>query len=717
MSGPFPFASATVPSASSAVSAPERPVSAYTYGPQAARNPDLEVLLTDGLGGFALSSLAGVPTRCYSGLVVSQVPPVQRFTHFVSPLERLSVDGQVFDLHALEIAPGVFEGRGLDLLTGATVWDLLPEREQLVAGVRIRRRTCMPAGSGAVVYLYDLASREPVTLTLGGFFVDRDVHATHREPPNLQFELGGREMHVQGAHLTRATVYAPGGIIDALAPQPYPQRVYYRHDAARGEPDTEVTLGSALWEVQLPAGGGRIAVVVQGITQASAPIPDPWQAYDLEATRRRKLARLAQATTGVQDELVATLAVAADAYLVQRQAAGGGQEPAGVSLIAGYPWFADWGRDAMISLTGLTLLTGRHTEARELLRTYLAAARKGLIPNHFHENGQGAGFNTVDASLWLAVALERYVSVTGDKAFAAEALPMLRDLLGWHIRGTDYGIGVDDRDGLLRSGVAGAQLTWMDVKIHDWVVTPRHGKPIEIQGLWLAALGAEARLSDLLAEHPQFVDGLGRARASFPLFWRTGTTSTGQQVGRFMDVIAPDGKPDGSLRPNALLALALPDTPTTPAQVDHALRDAERWLLTPVGLHTLAPNDPRYKGNYGGTQLQRDAAYHQGTVWPWPIGAYVELLLSRGEVRRARAALAGLTGHVWEAGIGHVSEVFAGDSLLPGGCPFQAWSVAEFLRAHVLVSLAEAQSMRPEPAPAPSSSVPGTFPMMTQKLP
>lgn len=683
---------------------------AYTYGPQQARSPDLEVLLADGLGGFALSSLAGVPTRCYSGLVVSQWPPVQRFTHFVSPYEVLSVEGQRFTLHALETAPNVFEGRGLELLTGATVWDLLPEREQLVAGVRLRRRAFTPAGSGAVVFLYDVAARDPVTLTLGGYFVDRDMHAVHAEAPPLAFELGGREMTVRGERVTRVTVHAPSAVIDALTPQPFPQRVYYRHDAARGEESTEVTLGCALWEVQLPAGGGRIALVVQGLTANTPAIPDPWHAFEVEAGRRRKLAELAQQTTGIYDELVSTLAVAADAYLVRRT------QPAGTSVIAGYPWFADWGRDAMISLTGLTLLTGRHAEAKELLRTFLKAVQRGLIPNNYHDDGRGAGYNTVDGALWLAVALERYLSVTRDMAFGREALPYLRDILGWYARGTDHNIRLDAHDGLLLAGQPGVQLTWMDVKIHDWVVTPRHGKPIEIQGLWLAALGAEARISEVLGERPQFVERLGQARASFPAFWRSGTLADGRSVGRFADVLDDQGRADGSLRPNAAIALSLPDTPATPAQADALIRDVERHLLTPVGLHTLSPLDPRYRGNYGGTQLQRDAAYHQGTVWPWPLTSYVELLLARGEIRRARAALAGLTGHLWEAGIGHISEVFAGDSLLPGGCPFQAWSVAEFLRAHVLVSLAEAQAHRSAPA-MPDSSLGSALPFATQSLP
>ncbi|MBB5233539.1 amylo-alpha-1,6-glucosidase [Deinococcus budaensis] len=649
------------------------------FGPLAARDPDLEVLLTDGLGGFALSSLAGVPTRCYSGLAVSHRPPVARWQHLVSPLEVLGTPGGDVTLHALEVAPGVFEGDGLTHLSEAALRDLLPEREQWARGVRVRRRVVVPRHSGAAVFLYEVEARDAVTLTLGGLFADRDMHRTHRAAPRLAFEVAGTRATVRGTRETRVTLHAPDGAVEALTPEPFAQRVYLRHDAARGEPDHDYATGTALWRVPLPPGGGRVALVVGGLP--GVEVPDPWAAHAEEAGRRRGLAEQAGRATGLLgDEVVATLAVAADAYLVRRQ------QPPGTSVIAGYPWFADWGRDAMISLAGLTLATGRHAEARELLGTFLRSLRRGLTPNNFHEDGAGAGYNTVDGALWLAVSLERYVGASGDLAFARETLPALRELLRWHVQGTAHGIRMDPGSGLLQAGEPGVQLTWMDVKIADWVVTPRHGLPVEVQGLWLAALGAEERLSALSGQPAEFADLHARAQAGFAAFWQP----DGEGMGAWADVLAPDGEPDLSVRPNAALALALPDTPASPAQVEALVRTTEAQLLTPVGLHTLSPLDPRYRGDYGGPQVLRDAAYHQGTVWPWPLGAHVELLLRRGEVTRARAALGGLTGHLWEAGLGHVSEVFAGASLRPGGCPFQAWSVAELLRAHVLVGRAEA---------------------------
>ncbi|SMB93891.1 amylo-alpha-1,6-glucosidase [Deinococcus hopiensis] len=658
-----------------------------TFGPQAARNPDLEVLLTDGLGSFALSSLAGVPTRCYSGLAVSHLPPAKRWQHLVSPLEVLETGVGAVTLHALELAPSVYEGDGLRWLSGATLRDLLPEREQWAHGVRVRRRACMPRASGSVVFLYDVEARDAVALTLGGFFADRDMHATHGEAPALTFETEGTRGTVRGTQKTWVEMQISGGEVEAVPPQPFSQRVYYRHDAARGEQEHERVTGAALWRVTLPPGGGRVALTVSGLEQTL--FADPWAAYEEEAARRRALATRAQDAAQLpKDEFVATLAVAADAYLVRRA------QPAGGSVIAGYPWFADWGRDAMIALTGLTLVTGRHAEARELLDTFLRTLRRGLTPNNFHDDGAGAGYNTVDGALWLAVALERYVEASGDLAFARKALPQLRALLNWHARGTDHGIGMDPADGLLLAGEPGVQLTWMDVKIADWVVTPRHGKPVEVQGLWLAALRAEGVLAGKVGEASQCAEVLSQAREGFATLWQPDAPGGA----RFADTLGMDGEADLSVRPNTAIAIALPEVPATPEQREATVRQAEAELLTPLGLHTLSPRDGRYRGNYGGDQVLRDAAYHQGTVWPWPLGAYIDLLLAQGEAERADAALDGLRGHLWEAGLGHVSEVFAGETLVPGGCPFQAWSVAEVLRAHVRVRQTRGAA-RPDESP------------------
>lgn len=643
------------------------PVRKVTFGSATVRDLTREVLLTDGLGSFALSTLAGVPTRSYSGLAVSSNPPVQRHVMWVAARETLEVAGQSRTLHAFEVAPGVMDGDGLGCVQAVTLRDLLPERVQFTLGVRVARRAVMPRHGHALVLLYDIECREGVALRLGGLFTDRDMHATLRRLPPLVFEQDGNTLTVRGAEQTlTARLHAPSGSVALLPLAPVPQRLHLREEAARGEADTDVTASLDAWEVQFAPGTHRLALVLDGLGDASE---DPWAAWNAEAARRDELVRRAWNASGVHDAVVATLAVAADAFLVRRRSV------ASTSVIAGYPWFADWGRDSMIALGGLALDTGRFEEAREVLRTFLQYRRRGLVPNNFWDDGQGAGYNTVDGALWLFVAFERYVTATGDDGFAREHLSALREMLTDLAAGSDFGVRVA-HSGLLRAGERGAQLTWMDVKIHDWVVTPRHGHPVEVAALWLAALGAYDRVAARLGEPEAFGNLRARGEAAFAAFWQAGAYPA--------DVLADDGAPDTSVRPNALLALALPDTPATEEQLEGALRVAERELLTPLGLRTLSPLDARYAGRFAGHRYVRDAAYHQGTVWPWLLGAYVSLLVRRGEHDRAREALRGLEAHLWEAGVGSVSEVFGGDDGVPGGCPFQAWSVAEFLRAYVL---------------------------------
>ncbi|WP_161880526.1 amylo-alpha-1,6-glucosidase [Deinococcus alpinitundrae] len=653
------------------------PRSTHRLGPQAARDLTREVLLPDGLGGFALSSPAGVPTRCYSGLSVSHRPPGERRVMFVTATECLQVGPQRCDLHAFEVAPGTLEGQGLSVLSGVTLRDLLPEREQMALGMSIRRRSVVPRHSGALVLLYEidaphLKAGQRATLTLGGVLVDRDMHRVHLQTPELSFECLEREVRVRGeSHQARLRLHAGDMAMTSLAPRPLPQRLHFRLDTARGAPDTERAVRADFWEIELRPGLNQLALVVEGL---ATRIDDPWAAYATEAARRAGLVDQAWQASGVPDDVVATLAVAADAFMVRRASTDS------LSVIAGYPWFADWGRDSLIALPGLLLSTGRIEEGLGVIDTFAASLRGGLTPNNFFDDGQGAGYNTVDGALWLIVSLEKLVRRAASANLTRVALGIVRTVVGEYARGTGYGIALDPADGLLRAGLPGTQLTWMDVKIHDWVVTPRHGKAVEIQALWLSALGAELRLSRSLGEVAEFGEVLALARTSFSAFWNP-------ENGYLFDVLDADS--GAQVRPNALIALALPDTPADPSQVDAALDVAARELLTPLGLRTLSPLDAAYLANYGGDQLVRDAAYHQGTVWPWLMGAYTDLLLSRGRVAEARAALGGLRGHLWEAGLGSVSEVISPADLTPGGCSFQAWSVAELLRAHIAVSRAE----------------------------
>ena len=363
-------------------------------------------------------------------------------------------------------------------------------------------------------------------------------------------------------------------------------------------------------------------------------------------------------------------------------------------MIAGYPWFTDWGRDTMISLPGLTLVTGRYDDARNILRAFARSIDQGMLPNRFSDSGETPEYNTVDATLWMFHAAHEFLRYSGDTDFVrSELYEPLTGIIGWHERGTRYGIRLDS-DGLLQAGAPGVQLTWMDAKVGDLVITPRMGKAVEIQALWYNALRVMERLA------ATFGDAAGAARYSalaerareqfLKVFWN-------DAAGCLYDVVATDGAPDASIRPNQIFAISLPFPLLEGAQALQVVDVVEWELLTPYGLRTLSPRDPNYRGRFDGGPQSRDAAYHQGTVWPWLLGpfltAYVKVHGGTEEARsRAGRFLDPLRAHLTEAGLGHISEVFDGDfPHRPGGCFAQAWSAAEILRTY----LEDAQGRQP----------------------
>jgi predicted glycogen debranching enzyme len=373
---------------------------------------------------------------------------------------------------------------------------------------------------------------------------------------------------------------------------------------------------------------------------------------------------------------ISHLVLAADQFVVERLLPGGGQPEQGVSVVAGYPWFGDWGRDTMISLPGLTLTTGRPELAARILRTFARFVDRGLLPNLFTDSGAGQ-YNTADATLWYFEAIRAYYAATGDLDLVRALFPVLKDIVAWHMRGTQFGIHVDPADGLLYGGEPGLQLTWMDAKVDDWVVTPRTGKPVEINALWFNALGIMTEFAlGLDMPTASYEAAAARARAGFTRFWN-------EASGACYDVLDGPLGPDASLRPIQLLAVSLPHSPLYPAQQKAVVDACARQLLTSHGLRSLAPGEPGYIGHYGGDRRARDAAYHQGTVWAWWIGPFVTAHL---RVYRyptlARRFLWPLLRHLSAHGVGSISEIFDGDPpFAPNGCIAQAWSVAEVLRA------------------------------------
>jgi predicted glycogen debranching enzyme len=357
------------------------------------------------------------------------------------------------------------------------------------------------------------------------------------------------------------------------------------------------------------------------------------------------------------------------------------------SVIAGYHWFTDWGRDTMISLEGLTLQTGRYEEARWILHMFAQFVRDGLIPNMFPERARGGLYHTADATLWFFHALDRFLVYTGDRHTLRDLLPVLEDIVAHHLRGTRFGIGVDPTDGLLRQGEEGVQLTWMDAKCDGWVVTPRRGKAVEINALWYNALCNLARwqaeergeaAAAALSGQLRRVEDSFNARFFSP------------EHHHLFDVIdGPDGKNDPALRPNQLFAISLPHPVLARDRWEPVLNAVTSDLLTPVGLRSLSPRHPDYKPNYHGDLRTRDAAYHQGTVWSWLIGPFVDawLKVHPDDIDYARSCLTGLVDHLGEACIGSISEVFdAEPPFTPRGCIAQAWGVAELLRVWRMTS-------------------------------
>jgi predicted glycogen debranching enzyme len=392
-----------------------------------------------------------------------------------------------------------------------------------------------------------------------------------------------------------------------------------------------------------------------------------------EITRRRSAAL----SSPVEDDFAQTLAAAADQYIVSR----GDQK----TVIAGYHWFSDWGRDTMIALPGLTLPTGKHEVARSILRTFAKHVDQGMLPNRFPDAGETPEYNTVDATLWFFEAARAFLAYSGDLEFVRNELyPVFAAIISWHARGTRYGIKVDP-SGLLNSGEPGIQLTWMDAKVGDWVVTPRRGKPVEIQALWYNAL---CIMEDLAR---RFGDEAGQKRyrhmaalahwAFNRLFWNA-------ENGCLYDVVN-GGPPDASIRPNQIFAVSLPHSMLSPERARSVVEKVQEHLLTPYGLRSLAPSDSQYRGRYMGDPSSRDGAYHQGTVWPWLLGPFITAYVkvngaSEAARRQAEEWLASLKDHLSDAGLGHVSEIFDGDAPhRPCGCMAQAWSVAEVLRAYV----------------------------------
>jgi predicted glycogen debranching enzyme len=622
-----------------------------------------EWLETNGLGGWASSTLAGAHSRRYHGLlVVATRPPVGRMVLLSKLDETLVLDSGSMEL-GCNLYPGAVHPQGYHHLKGFAL-DPFPTFTYETEGWALRKTLAMVHGEHTLVLCYELLRAPgPVQLEFRPFFAGRDYHHLTRANPHIQPEArfehevlrfqayeGQPEVHllVPGGH------YAP-------VPDWYYNHLYPR-EAARGLDYSEDLFTCGILRCPLEVG--------KPLTLIASTL-DPRGRDGLALMKAEAQRRAGLATSS--DPLICQLSVAADQFLVRR----GDRRH---SLVAGYHWFTDWGRDTMISLPGLCLVTGRHAEARSILQAFAEHQSQGMIPNRFPDAGEEPEYNTVDATLWFFVAVYKYLRYTGDQEFVRQQMwPALQEIIDWHQRGTRYQIRVD-QDGLLSAGEPGVQLTWMDAKVGDWVVTPRQGKAVEINALWYNALRIMEELAGVFGGPGQEYGALAdQVAARFgELFWN-------EEQGFLYDVVDNDAC-DPSLRPNQLLALSLPFPLLDGERANQVLAVVERDLLTPYGLRSLAPGEPGYRPRCEGPPWERDGAYHQGTVWAWPLGPYITALVRlHGEEGRTRARewIAGFQAHLSEAGVGTLSEIFdAEPPFVSRGCIAQAWSVAELLRAY-----------------------------------
>ena len=652
--------------------------------------PRREWLVTNGLGGYASGTVAGVITRRYHGLLVASLPaPLGRMVMLNHLLERVRLpDRRVVWLGDEDAVAGSNAADRTDHLVEFRLELGLPVWTYQIEGLTIERRVHMPHGQNTTHLTYRLLGGEgPVRLSLRPSIHFRAYESPVNDSPLFAYSVTAAGHHYEvsarpdlpvlrlGLHGHRA-----GLTLDEVGSAEVP----YVMEKLRGYESVGSLWSPGYFRTDLIAG--------QPVTLVAST--EPWEAIDAlsptegrqtEEDRRRHLLAIAGP---LPDRLSSELVLAADQFVITP--AGRAEEAARAraagehvrTVIAGYHWFTDWGRDTMISLEGLTLSTHRYREAGYILRTFGHYVRDGLIPNMFPDGAREGLYHTADATLWFFHAAQQYVRATGDRDTLRLLLPTFIDIVRLHVEGTRFGIGVDPADGLLRQGAEGYQLTWMDAKVDDWVVTPRRGKAVEINALWynalrllaqwIAELGVTEAAGDLDIQRQA-----ERARHSFNRrFWSP-------SAGYLLDVVDGEHGDDAACRPNQVLAISL-DYPVLDqacwAAVVHVVHDR---LLTPVGLRSLAPGHPDYKPKYYGDLRSRDAAYHQGTVWAWLIGPFVDAWLKVHPHDRpgARRLLEGFDAHVSEACVGSISEIFdADDPYLPRGCIAQAWSVAEVLR-------------------------------------
>jgi predicted glycogen debranching enzyme len=660
-----------------------------------------EFLITNGLGSYASASISGANTRRYHALLcASEIPPTSRRVHLSRVDETLRFEGgRAYNLDTNFWSSG-HVSQGYRFLHGFTTDPTPSWHYEFPEGSLIKQVVMLP-GKQQVIVGYSWIARDASNeftqhpeIDVKIIVNNRDFHSETKGWNDWRFEQDVQKKFARIKAYDEArelTISWDGG--KYRREDEWYWGYHWPRERDRGLSDTEDAYLAGTVTSFVPNGKTfsiMVSLADSGERQKAHEKALPIEEAVLVIWNHRK--QLLSQVSNSNDPVVRSLALSADNFVVHRQSTNG------KSIIAGYHWFGDWGRDTMISLPGLTLATKRFDDARSILTTFGKYLSEGMLPNNFPDTGEQPAYNTSDATFWWAWALYKFYQATGDLAFIAAQIPLLEQVVEWHVTGTRYDLHVDQSDGLITGGDTNIQLTWMDAKCGDFVVTPRTGKCVEINALWFNFV---ATLDYFIAEYNASPAGQAKPMEpqtnyrrlaqtilrGFTQFWNS-------ERNCLYDVITTNGGVDDSIRCNQIFAASLPFHPLSDEQCAQVIECVEEQLLTPMGLRTLSPQDKKYQGRYGqglsrANQYDRDITYHQGTVWPWPMGAYIDAVISaEGESAETLAkindCLFNIRKHVLsDAGLGTISEIFDGDApYVPQGCIAQAWSVAELLRIY-----------------------------------
>src|SRR5580704_978111 len=636
-----------------------------------------EWLVTNGIGGFASGTISGNSTRRYHGLLIAALhPPVGRMQLVAGVDEIVRYAGTEYELATHQWMSGAIEPKGFLDIENFRLEGMTPVWTYALADALMEKRVWMKHGENTTYVQYTLVrGTAAAEISLKAMVNYRDYHnATHAGDWRMQVEVIDSGAGVKITAFDGATPF----FLRCAGASCETRHEWYRDcfmavEKERGLDDHEDRLFAALFQTTLKVGVSAtfVATTEAGTVGAGERADDLDRDREIFEAWRMQEGKAESGTPNWLPQLI----LAADQFIVKRALP---TNPDGRSIIAGYHWFGDWGRDTMIALPGLTLATGRADIARQILLAFSEVVESGMLPNNFPDAGGDPQYNSIDAALWFFEAVRQFFAATKDGRTLLQLFPVLAEMIDAHVKGTRYNIKVDPADGLLFGGATGVQLTWMDARVGDWVVTPRAGKAIEVNALWINALETMAEFSRLLARPGEGYEKLAaKAKKNFQKFWN-------EERGCCFDVIdTPGGGNDASLRPNQLFAVSLPISPLSEEQQRAVVDMCAKHLLTSYGLRSLAPGEPGYKGHYSGGPRDRDAAYHQGTVWGWLVGPFVLAHLRiYGDPEEAMRFLEPLGISVHMYGLGTLGEIFEGDSpFTPHGAIAQAWTVGEVLRA------------------------------------